>query len=316
MIISASYRTDIPAFYSAWFLERLKAGWVRVVNPYGGRPALYSLASEDVDGFLFWTKNIGPFQKGLADVHRLAFPFVVHMTITGYPRLLESRVIQRETAIAQAKRLRDLYGPKAVVWRYDPILHTTLTPFSWHVENFSFICQGLQGITDEVSLSWATIYHKTRRNLDIASKARDFTWYDPEAAEKRALLQQLSTIALAHDIKPTLCSQPDHLVPNLQESRCIDAHRLSDIAGRLISAKRKGTRPGCGCYESRDIGEYDSCPHGCVYCYAVRKRAIAKRRYQAHDFATPYLCHHPTPEESAQAPSKPQKSSQQMTLPF
>lgn len=289
MIVSASYRTDIPAFYGDWFMARLKAGAARVRNPYGGAELTVSLQRRDVDGFVFWTRNAGPFMGALAEIDSLGFPFVVQFTITGYHKALESRVADAGRAAEQLRLIARRFGPRAGVWRYDPILDTSLTRPAWHRENFAHLAGELEGAVDEVVVSWATIYRKTARNLDVAADKHGFEWRDPEPAEKRALLADLADMAAARGMRLTLCAQPQIATSGIEPARCIDAGRLSDLAGRPIPAKTKGNRPGCACAQSRDIGAYDSCPHGCTYCYAVQTRALARRRYRDHDPGRPGL---------------------------
>jgi hypothetical protein len=289
MIVSASYRTDIPAFYGDWFRRRLAEGFVRVANPYGGRPYAVSLRAPDCDGFVFWTRNIAPFKPALAEVAARGLPFVVHMTITGYPRALESSVVEPARAIEDMHWLASTYGPRVAVWRYDPVLMTALTDAEWHRETFARMTGLLRGASDEVVLSFAQIYAKTRANLDRAAARHGFTWRDPDAEEKIALLSELATIAAQEGLHATLCSQPDLLGKTLAPARCIDAARLSDSAGHDIAAKTKGNRPGCLCAQSRDIGAYDTCPHGCTYCYAVRRPELAKKNFRAQDPSAPML---------------------------
>jgi len=289
MIVSASYRTDIPAFYSDWFRHRLAEGSVRVANPYGGRPYEVPLAPPACEGFVFWTRNLAPFWPALDEVAARGLPFAVHFTITGYPRALETSVTEPERAVAQVQRLAESFGPRAAVWRYDPVLLTSLTTPAWHRKTFARLAQALRGACDEVVLSFAQIYAKTRTNLDRAARRHGFTWEDPAPEEKAALLGDLAAIAAQEGLKPTLCSQPELLGPDLSPARCIDAERLSDLTGRAIAARTKGNRPGCLCAESRDIGAYDTCPHGCVYCYAVRLPELAKRNFRGHDPDMPML---------------------------
>lgn len=282
MIVSASYRTDIPAFYGDWFMKRLAAGHALVANPYGGKPYLVSLAAGEVEGFVFWTRNAGPLRDRLGEIAAVA-PFMVQFTVTGYPRALEPGVIETETAIAQIKALSDSFGPRAVVWRYDPVIETDLTPAAWHRENFARLAEALRGHVDEVTISFANIYAKTSRNMDIAAREHGFAWRDPADGEKRALAHALAEIAISQGMRLTVCSQPEYLVEGAAAARCIDAGRLSGLAGHEIKARVKGNRPGCLCNESRDIGAYDSCPQGCAYCYAVSSRDRAKRFLAAHD---------------------------------
>jgi len=282
MIVSASYRNDIPALYADWLIGRIGAGHARVASPYGGAPYRVSLRPGDVDGFVLWTRNIGPLSARLSEIAAVA-PFAVQFTITGYPRALEPGVIDSGAAIAQIRDLARVWGPRVAVWRYDPILETSLTPPGWHHRNFAALAAALTGAVDEVVVSFAQIYAKTRRNLDAAARRHGFSWRDPEDDEKRALIGDVAAIAARHGMRMTVCTQPDYVVAGTEPARCIDAARLSDIAGREITARVKGNRPGCVCHESRDIGAYDSCPQGCAYCYAVSSRAAAKRFLAAHD---------------------------------
>jgi hypothetical protein len=294
MIVSASYRTDIPAFYSTWFAARLAAGYAMVANPYGGRPYRVSLRPEDVDGYVFWTRNIAPFRDVLAAVAGSGVPFVVQYTVTGYPRPLEGMVPHAEQAIAEIRGLAETYGPRAVVWRYDPVLISSLTLPAFHHENVARLAGALAGAVDEVCLSFAHIYRKTGRNLAAAAAAHGFTWSDPEISEKRAILQDMAQVAGDFGMAATVCSQPDLTAGSLAPARCVDARRLSDVAGHPIAARQKGNRPGCLCAESRDIGAYDTCPHGCVYCYAVADRRTALDRYRSHAPASELLVRHGT----------------------
>lgn len=289
MIVSVSYRTDIPAFYAEWFLARLQAGSVRVRNPYGGPPSTLSLRPPNVEGFVFWTRNCEKFRPALAAVAAMGVPFVVQFTITGYPRSLDAATIATDRAVAQLRDLSREFGSVSVAWRYDPILSTSLTPPAWHRETFHRLADALAGAVDEVVVSWAHIYRKTARKLAAATTAGAFTWTDPLAATKQALLVELAAIAAQRRMRLSLCSQPEFAAEGVGVARCIDAERLAAIAGRPLSAARKPHRDGCGCWSSRDIGAYDSCPHGCIYCYAVTNQTIAKRRFHAHDPAHDFL---------------------------
>lgn len=290
MIVSASYRTDIPAFYAPWFENRFRAGFARVVNPYGGASLAVPLRT-GVDGFVFWTRNARPFTQALRMVRDAGLAFVVTHTVTGYPRALEISVIEAAHAVAHMRDLAQEFGSRAVVWRYDPIVFSSLTPIDFHRRNFAALAQALAGVVDECVISFATIYKKTARNLDAAARAEGFVWEDPDEWVKWQLAEELANMAAIHSIRLSICSQEGF---GLEPARCVDVRRLEDVAlgwgqRRLITAKVKGNRPGCACHESRDIGAYDTCPHGCAYCYAVNSRALAKRRFGAHDPGGEYL---------------------------
>lgn len=289
MIISASYRTDIPAFYGDWFQNRLDTGYCLVENPYGGKPYRVNLKREDVDGFVFWTKNVGPFLPRLAEAARRQYPFIVLYSLNGYPRSLERAVIEARRAVEHMRRLAGDYGPRVPVWRYDPIVFTSQTPPDFHRANFAWLAGLLEGVTDEVMISFASIYQKSRRNLDAAARQAGFTWQDPPDDEKRALAADLLEMARAHGMQLSVCAQREYLVPGAADARCVDAARLSDVAGWDITARAKGHRDGCGCFASRDIGAYDTCPHGCVYCYAVQHPARARQQYRHHNPESEFL---------------------------
>lgn len=283
MIISASYRTDIPAFYADWFNKRLDAGFCGVINPYSGATNPVALDTAAVDGFVFWTRRLTPFIATLDRLQGRGTPFIIQYTITGYPRALEPAVVDWRHAVEDIRRVVARFGPRTVVWRYDPVIMTQITPPDFHVQQVDALSSALAGLVDEVVLSFAHIYRKTRRNTDRAGARHGFAWSDPDDDRKRDLLSTLGDIAAKHGIQPTLCSQSALISTPLGPARCIDVDRLGDVAGRPIAARIKGNRPGCLCAESRDIGAYDSCPHGCVYCYATRDQEASKRRYRAHD---------------------------------
>lgn len=289
MIVSASYKTDIPAFYGEWFLNRLRAGFARMRNPRTGQAHHVPLTPEMVDGFVFWTRNVGPFLPALREVRRLGVPFVVHYTITGYARALERAVPEPYRMVALARQLAGEFGADAVVWRYDPIVFSSLTPGAHHLAAFARRARALEGATDEVVISFAHIYRKTRRNLDRAAAAAGFTWWDESDAAKRALTARLAPIAAASGMRLSLCAQPGLLAAGAVPARCIDAARLSRLAGRPIAARAGGNRPGCACHAARDIGAYESCPHGCVYCYAVARRERAQAHHRAHQPGAEFL---------------------------
>jgi hypothetical protein len=289
MIISASYKTDIPTFYGEWFMSRLKAGYCKMINPYSKQIYKIDLTAESVDGFVFWTKNVGPFLRYLPEVQRMGYPFIVQHTITGYPRELEFRVIDFTQTIEHMKALADMYGPHVAVWRYDPIVISSLTPVDWHRSTFEILAKSIKDTTNEVVVSFAQIYKKTRRNMDWAAQEYGFSWSDHEAmtpSSVRNLISELAEISRSHGMCLKICSQKAFLALGIsQEARCVDAERLERVSGGSIAdrVELRGNRKECGCFASKDIGEYDTCPHGCVYCYAVQHRDLALERYKAHD---------------------------------
>jgi DNA repair photolyase len=312
MIISASYKTDIPTFYGEWFMNRLEAGYCKMVNPYNQRISRVDLTPASVDGFVFWTKNIGPFLKYLPDISSRGYHFIVQHTINSYPRELEYKVINSAHTIEHMKTLADQYGPNVAIWRYDPIIISSVTPVDEHRRNFEQLAQALEGTTNEVVVSFAQIYKKTKRNMDNAARKLNFSWHEHETMqdeETRQLIIGLAEIAQCYRMQLKVCSQKAYLIPGIiEEARCVDADRLEKVSHKKIQdrEKQRGNRKECGCFASKDIGEYDTCPHGCVYCYAVQNRDLALERYKSHDpvseFLFPPKAYIPIEEEAADTP--------------
>src|SRR5689334_5706784 len=150
-----------------------------MVNPYGRQTHRIDLSPAAVDGFVFWSRNPGPFGQAFEAVAARGNPFMIQMTVTGYPRPLESNVLETERAVDQIRLLAERWGPRAVVWRYDPIVLASLTDAHWHRANFARIAEALKGRTDEVVFSFLQPYRKTTRNLDAAASLHRFGWRDP-----------------------------------------------------------------------------------------------------------------------------------------
>lgn len=284
MIVSASYRTDIPAFYGDWFQARLDAGFVRVRSPYSARMHTVRLDPEAAAGFVFWTRNALPFLPVLRRLQGGGRPFVMQYTISGYGPPAEALVPAADRMADTLRRIAGEFGPAVPVWRYDPILLSTVTPADAHRRRFAALAKRLAGATDEVVVSFAQFYRKVRRNLAKAGSVLDA--HDPDTGTKQELLADLRAIAAAHGIRLTLCTQPALAG---DAARCIDGDRLARVAGRPFAARQKGNRPGCLCAESRDIGAYDTCPHGCVYCYAVADHGRARHAVKRHDPGADHL---------------------------
>ena len=262
-----------------------------------------SLRPGDVDGFVFWTKNATPFLRHLPAIRERGSPFIVQHTINAYPRALEYAVVDAARSVANIRHISEEYGPASCVWRYDTIVTTSLASLDFHRENFERLAKQLAGAVDEAVISFAQFYRKTLRNMAWAAEESGFTWRDPSREEKLALVADLAQIAQSYGMQLTVCSQPEYLVPGAREARCVDAHRFERITGIKLSAKLKGTRKQCGCFASRDIGEYDTCPQGCVYCYAVQDRALAAERFKHHDPNSEFLFEPSSPDGARMAQS-------------
>ncbi|MCW5603755.1 MAG: DUF1848 family protein [Burkholderiales bacterium] len=250
MIVSASVNADIPAYHGAWFTRRLDEGYCRVARIDGLGALRVPLTPETVQGFVFWTRNVDPFLPVLDRMHREGFAFTIQFAITGYSHELDPAPVSVESVVAQIARLSDEFGSRSVVWRYDPLLVTSLTPLEWHLGNFERIACLLAGATDEIVLAFARVGRKTQRTRSAATASEG-----PQPGQMRDLVKRLARIASGCRMRFALCAQPDWLAPGAVPARCIDAQRLGDVARRPITAATAGFLPGCLCAQAIDIGD-------------------------------------------------------------
>lgn len=222
---------------------------------------------------VFWTRNPRPLFEELAILHQEGVPFYVTHTFTAHPRWLEPHTPDPARALDGMLQVALLFGPHRLVWRFDPVVPTSLTSLDWHRERFERIAAKLEGATDEVVVSVVQSYAHSDRNLARALASRGARPEPPSLEDQRSLVAELAEIARGRGMKLRVCCQPQLLVPGVSSARCIDVDRLQRIADRPMPAKVRPTRPGCTCHAAIDIGRYDTCRHGCVYCYAVRDHA-------------------------------------------
>ncbi|WP_019614438.1 DUF1848 domain-containing protein [Psychromonas ossibalaenae] len=291
MIISASRRTDIPALYHRWFMNRIHAGFLLSRNPYNARQIKrVSLLAEDIDAVIFWTRNAGPIIKHLPELDALNYNYYFQYTLTAYPKILERHLPNPYTAVKTFIKLSDLIGKERVIWRYDPILLSTVTPVNEHKRLFSKIAQMLAGKTKKVVISFADIYQKTERNLNALNGLE----YFDILAEKEALQELclfMANTAAHYGMQISTCAEEISLEKyGVYKGKCIDEQVLNKLFDlQLSAAKDTNQRLQCGCIKSIDIGQYNTCSHGCVYCYAVDSAERVKSNQLKHDPDSPFL---------------------------
>ena len=286
MIISASRRTDIPAFYSPWLLNRLRAGMVLVRNPFNRRQVSEILLDPSVvDCLVLWSKNPAPLLPLVRDIECMGYPLVIQYTITGCDGVLEPGLPNLATRLETFKRCAELLGPDRVLWRFDPILLTKNCDHERVIHRFAEISAALSGLTRQCTISFVSLYAKCRRNLAGTELVT------PDENSKKRLIFVLNTLAVDRGIRLKGCCDAfltEHCA--LEQAHCIDAKQLSEILGYRLGAKKDpGQRPACGCSQSIDIGAYDSCPHGCRYCYANTSHRSAIKNNALHDPHSPLL---------------------------
>lgn len=298
MIVSASRRTDIPALYADWLLARLRAGFALVRDPFNARRLKrVDLTPPAALAFVFWTRNAGPLLPRLPELLALAPNCVFQYTITGYPRALEPHAPATSAALAAFRELsRGLgpAGPSRVLWRYDPILLCGLLDEAAHVANFTRLADALAGATTRVTVSCVQMYRKTARNL---AKVPEIGVVERDPARLAGLVSRLAEIAASRGVVLRSCAT-DLSCAGVEPGACVDGELLSRLFGLPVSAGRDaGQRPGCRCAKSVDIGQYDTCAHGCAYCYATADPARARALRAAHDPESPLLIGRPGPDD-------------------
>jgi len=282
MIINTGARTDIPAFFSMWFLNRIKAGVVYVRNPYYREQVIkYSLTPDVVDCLIFCTKNPRPI---LPRIHELdEFSSYWFVTITPYGLDIEPNVPPIEHVISDFQLLSQKLGRHRVCWRYDPIFITENYTVERHVEEFQKMAKGLVGYTDECVISFIDLYEKTKRNFPgIREVITD---------EQIQLARSFAHIGQQNGITVKTCAEEIDLRQyGIQRSGCISQVVIEKTIGwKLKHRSRKSNRVNCGCIPSRDIGVYNTCPHGCKYCYANYDQETVNRNMRLHDPNSPLL---------------------------
>lgn len=292
MILSVSRRTDIPAFYSDWFFNRLKEGFVYVRNPMNiHQVSKVVLKPEVIDCIVFWSKNPKPMLTRLDELKNYMYYF--QFTINPYDRVLEVGVPRKEGIIGTFKELSEKIGPKRVIWRYDPILLTEKMDMQYHVRYFEEIAKRLEGYTDRCVISFVDLYKKTQQNLK-GTKARELTM-----REMTELAAQLYAVAKRYGIAIQTCAEEIALESvGIKHGKCVDSALIEDLLGvKLVVSKDPNQRKECGCVQSIDIGEYNTCAHGCKYCYANFKDSMVVRNRAAHDVNSPLLVGRLGPED-------------------
>jgi hypothetical protein len=288
MIVSASRRSDIPAFYGEWFMNRLRAGEVLVRNPMQpGQVSRIGLSPETVDAIVFWTKNPAPFLPYLQEIDAMGYRYYFLFTVTPYDRVFEPGLPEKKSLRETFRQLSGMIGPERTVWRYDPVILTPeLTP-EWHTKAFERLSEELAGYTERCILSFLDEYRKVKRRM------RHIPYTIPDRELMSELCGTFQGVAEKHGIGLATCSEDIDLSSSgIEHSRCIDIELMERIGGKPLQGARKdqGQRKACGCMESRDIGTYDTCAHGCLYCYAVSSHQAVSRARHSFDPFSPMLC--------------------------
>ena len=294
MIISASRRTDIPAFYARWFINRIRAGYCTVPNPFNRQQiARVSLLPEDVDLIVFWTRNPKPLFPYLDELDQGGYLYYFQFTLLGYPQEIEPHNPSRTAAIAAFQELANLVGPERVIWRYDPVVFSQLTGAGYHAENYAQIAAALKNYTHRSVISLMDMYTKSRVRIDqLNQDGLGIIEYDGGPSQRfDDLMRAIVQAAHKNEMQIQSCAENlDLTVYGIRAGKCIDDEYIRTTFGLEVDHRKDpGQRKACGCVVSKDIGMYDSCLFGCPYCYATGNFERAREHHARHDSQSPSL---------------------------
>lgn len=293
MIIQTGMRTDIPAFYSRWFLNRIKEGYVLVRNPYNpGQVTKYRLTPDVVDLIVFCTKNPAPMLPHMNELK--AYGQYWFVTITPYGKDIEPNVPDKEKVMDDFKKLSDIVGVDSMGWRYDPIFIDEAHSAEWHISEFGKMAANLSGYTKTCVISFIDIYKKVERNFPEAGTV--------SKRDRITLGKEYIKIAGNYGMTIRPCAEGDELaLYGADCSGCMTVNTFETaLHARLDVPNRKtNQRNGqCACLLGVDIGAYDTCGHLCKYCYANANAGLVKENMRKHDPNSPFLIGEGLPGDS------------------
>lgn len=288
MLLFVSGRTDIPAFYSEWFFNRVKAGFLDVRNPFNNSAvSRYKLTPDLVDCLVFCTKNPAPMLSRLSEIQN--FGKYVFVTITPYGRDIEPNVPEKSEVIKSFQELSKQLGKDCVCWRYDPILVNEKYSVAFHIKAFRQMCSELASYTDRCIISFIELFEKVKRNFPEAREVSE--------ADQKFLAGAFSSIAREYGITVENCAgKTDLSAQGVIPASCVSKDVIQKATGKLLKDSGiQKIRENCLCLPMRDTGYYNSCPHLCRYCYANYDEALVSKTVRQHDPSSTFLIGGPEP---------------------
>lgn len=280
MILSASRRTDLPSYYSEWFMNRLEEGYAYTRNPMNhSQVSKIILTPEVIDCIVFWTKDPINIMDKLTRLDAMGYRYYFQFTLTPYSKDMEQNLRDKKDIINTFILLSQTIGKGKVLWRYDPIILNDTLTMDYHTEMFELLCRQLKNYTDICTISFIDLYSKLNPSIKGRS-IREIT--EPEMLQLAAIFYE---IGHSNGIELKACSEKINLSEyGIQPASCIDQRTIERICGYTIASKSDtNQRPGCGCIQSVDLGAYNTCKNGCIYCYANLSEASIKCNYRKHD---------------------------------
>jgi DNA repair photolyase len=296
MIISASRRSDIPAFHADWFMTRVREGYFYRVNPFNSKQVSgFSLRPEHLEAVCFWSKYPRPLMHHLDELDERGLKYYFQFTLNAYDSIFEPHVPPLNERIATFRELAGHIGAEKVVWRYDPIILTSVTPVEWHLEQAEHIAAQLMTATRRLVFSFCDFYGRGGGRLQNRLKGTGIKLEDIAGPDHRDSLEQLARgikeIASRHNMQIFSCSEADDLSAfGIPRGACIDAKLIRELfGGTPCIAKDKNQRDYCGCVQSVDMGIYNTCHFKCAYCYANFNEKMIVSNCQKHCPDSPSL---------------------------
>jgi len=292
-VLSASRRTDIPAFYMPWFMACIRRGVFERVNPFNRRRSTLAVSPRSVHSIVLWSKNFGPLIDNGWDLQLVkgGYPLFFHFTINSRNRILEPRVPPLDERLRQLEVLCRRHDPRAVTWRFDPVCfyRCGAGPVSDNLDDFETIARrAAQCGVRRCITSFMDDYAKIRKRVAVL---KGFEFVYPPLDRKVAVLMEMNRVLQALGIalftcceKAVLAALPRHA--GVRSASCISSDLLAELYGGRPSLKKDSgqrVRQGCGCYVSVDVGSYDlhPCRNGCLYCYANPEKTVSASRLDA-----------------------------------
>lgn len=285
MILSVSRRTDIPAFYAEWFMERLRQKYVLVRNPFNAHNiSRIPLSPENVDAIVFWTKNSKPIHRYLDEIDELGYKYYFQYTITPYRNDLEEKVQDKKEIVETFKKLSEKIGSEKVILRYDPVILSDNYTIDFHKKAFARLCDLLAPYTKKIVFSFLDDYKKISKNI------KQLNIKEISAEEMCIMAEYFADTAKKYNLKIESCAEQIDLGRfGINHGKCIDNELIEKITGYKLSVGRDNQRNACGCIKCIDIGEYNTCMHKCLYCYANINKEAAFKNNKLHDKFSPLL---------------------------
>ena len=281
MILNVSGRTDIVAFYSKWFINCYRKGFIDVRNPFN-KNLVNRIYFKDVDAILFCTKNPLPI---LPYIKEIKIPFIFHITITPYKKDIEPAVLAKGCIIENVKKLSKLIGKDKIVIRYDPVFLSEKYNLNYHKKAFANLCKLLKGYTNKIIISFIDDYKNVRKNMNVLRiipfKENDF----------KEIGLSFSKSASENDMTVSTCAEKRDLTEyGFVKDECMSKDLAYKLTGKTNFKKwiARGSKY-CNCVQMVDIGSYNSCPHLCKYCYANFDEDRVMKNFQKHDINSSLL---------------------------